>query len=422
MSTLVNIKDAPGGTATGAPRLLFLAHRMPFPPDKGDKIRSFREWKALSSSHRVTLAFFLDDPEDARHLPRLAQEVDEVVAIPLSGRRARLRSLLALPTRRSLSLAFYRSRAMERRLRGLAGRAGFDAVVAFSSTMAPYALAVPARRRVLDLCDLDSAKWLQYAEASRFPMSSIYRTEARRLGAYEAEAARAFDATLLVSAAEAAELRARAPGSEVLVAPNGVDLDRLDPDLFPETRGDGITTVFCGAMDYRSNVDAVRWYHDEILPLVRRQVPDARFRIVGSKPAPEVVRLGRGEGVEVTGRVEDVRPLLLSSAVSVAPLRLGRGVPNKILEALALALPVVTTSNGAAGLEMQAFEGADVADTPSEFADAVVRRLRAARAGASRFPGHRRALARLYPWSGLARILSEAVGTGSRVQPRRAVP
>ncbi len=414
MSTLVNTKDVPRRGTTGAPRLLFLAHRMPFPPDKGDKIRSCRLWRALAASYRVTLAFFMDDPADGIHLPRLAEEVEEVIAIPLDPRRAKVRSLLALPTRRSLSLAYYASRPLRRRLLELRLRREFDAVVAFSSTMAPYALSVPARRRVLDLCDLDSAKWAQYAEASRPPISWIYRTEARRLAAYEADAARAFDATLLVSAAEATELRTRAPGARVLVAANGVDLDYLDPDRFPQTQGDGRTTVFCGAMDYRSNIDAVLWYHDEILPIVRRQIPDARFRIVGSKPAPEVLLLGRTEGVEVTGRVDDVRPLLLSASVSVAPLRLGRGVPNKILEALALSLPVVTTSNGAAGLSLDAFEGAGVADTPEAFADAVVARLRAARDGAARFPAHRRALARLYAWEELGRILVEAVGSGSR--------
>ncbi|NJN14241.1 MAG: sugar transferase, partial [Planctomycetes bacterium] len=271
---------------------------MPYPPDKGDKIRSYREWSALARTHRVTLAFFVDDPADEVHLPLLrAQEgVELVLPIRLNPGRARLRSLLALPGRRPLSLAFYDSSALRRGIADAARSEEFDAVVAFSSTMGPYALQVPAARRILDLCDLDSQKWEQYAEASRFPMSWIYRTEARRLGAYEAEAAARFDQTLLVSAAEAAELERRAPKARVTVAGNGIDLGYYDPAHYPDLLGDGRTTVFCGAMDYKSNVDAVAWYHAEILPRVRERVPDARFRIVGSNPSPEVLRLGREEG------------------------------------------------------------------------------------------------------------------------------
>jgi len=384
------------------PEVLFLAHRIPFPPNKGDKIRSFRELKALTGCARVTLACFLDDPADEAHVPALREQVEELIVVRLDRRRAKLRSLLALASTTPLSLAFYRSRELAARL---AGRR-FDAVVAFSSTVAPYALRVTAARRVLDLCDLDSEKWAQYAGASRFPLSLVYRIEARRLGAYEATAAARCDTTLLVSEAEAETLRSRAPGADVRAVPNGVDLEFLDPGPFGDVACDGHTAVFCGAMDYKSNVDAVVWFHDEILPRVRREVPDARFRIVGMNPAPEVVRLGETEGVEVTGSVPDVRPEILRAGVSVAPLRLGRGVPNKILEALALSLPVVTTSNGTAGLRLGEFEAADVADDPATFAAAVVRRMQA---GQHRFPQHRESLARLYRWELLDEQMREAI-------------
>jgi glycosyltransferase involved in cell wall biosynthesis len=177
------------------------------------------------------------------------------------------------------------------------------------------------------------------------------------------------------------------------VIPNGVD---LGPDP-ASARGDGRTAVFCGAMDYLPNIDAVCFFHDEVLPLVRTEIPDLRFRIVGSNPAPEVRRLASVD-VEVTGRVPDVRPCLVSAAVSVAPLRLGRGVPNKVLEALALALPVVATPNATQGLDLSGFGGVEVAADAPGLAAAVVRRVRAARDGNGRFPGNRALLAGRYSW------------------------
>ncbi len=384
--------------------VLFLAHRIPFPPDKGDKIRSYREWKALTKHARVTIACFIDDPADEPHVEALAKEVDELIVVRLHPRRSKLKSLMALPSSRSLSLAYYDSKEMRNKLAACAQRKTFHSVLAFSSTMAPYALQVPASKRVLDICDLDSEKWAQFAEVSRFPMSRVYKTEAARLGRYEVECAKNFDVSLLVSQAEADTLLARAPGNDIRVIPNGIDLEYYDPAACPKVRPDGVSTVFCGAMDYKSNVDAVVWYHDEIFPLIQARRPDARFVIVGSKPAPEVQALAATDGVEVTGRVPDVRPHVLGATVSVAPLRLGRGVPNKILEALSLSLPVVVTSNGAAGLDLAQFAACDVADEPQAFADAVLARLAM---GSGRIPQHREALQRLYRWEILAEKVRE---------------
>ncbi|MGH7162033.1 MAG: glycosyltransferase, partial [Planctomycetota bacterium] len=216
---------------------------------------------------------------------------------------------------------------------------------------------------------------------------------------------------LLVSEAERAALARRAPGADLRVVPNGVDLGELDPARFPAAPDPGVL-VFCGAMDYIANVDAVVWFHDEVLPLVRREFPDVRFRIVGAEPARAVRRLARTPGVEVTGAVPDVRPAIASAGVSVAPLRLGRGVPNKVLEALALSLPVVTTPNGAAGLDLAAFPGADVADGREAFARAVVRRMRDAADGKARFPEHRALLAERYDWEKSMAAIREAVAPG----------
>lgn len=387
------------------PHVLFLVHRIPYPPDKGDKIRSFNELRALNAVADVTVACFVDDPADLAHVPTLEKMCRELIVVRLPKGRAKLRSLLALLGKNSLSLAYYRSNAMRRELSDLGG---FDAVLAFSSTMGPYADLFRETRRVLDLCDLDSEKWVQYAGRASFPMSLVYGIEGRRLCQYEIEATRRSEAATLVSAAEADLLRQRCPEGNVHVVPNGVDLEYFDPAAI-ETEGDGRTLVFCGAMDYHSNVDAVLYFHSEILPLVKKEVPEAQLRIVGSNPAPAVQRLGEEEGVLVTGRVPDVRPEICSAAVSIAPMRLGRGVPNKVLEALALTLPVVATPNAADGLDLAAFEGADIAEQAPDFAAAVVRRLRAAEAGEGRFAQHRRVLEERYSWAHHMKGLLELV-------------
>jgi sugar transferase (PEP-CTERM/EpsH1 system associated) len=389
-------------------RILFLAHRIPYPPNKGDKIRAHRALLALRQQGDVHVACFLDDARDEQHVPALQSMCTETIVVRLAPFAAKARALAAALGGQSLSLAHYRSPEMRRRLGAIGA---VDAVFAFSSVMAPYALEVPARCRILDLCDLDSMKWAQYGATASFPMAQVYRAEARRLGAYEADAAGRFDVALLISAAEAAVLRDRAPDADVRVLRNGVELGEAAPDA----RGDGRTLVFCGHMDYFVNIDAVVHFHDEILPRIRREVPGARFRIVGANPAPRVRALARTEGVEVTGWVDDVRAPLLASDVSVAPLRLGRGVPNKVLEALALALPVVATANAVAGLDLAGFDGVDVVDDPDAFAAAAVRRLREAQ----RFPDNRTLLAERYSWSSFARELGEIV-RGARRAPECA--
>jgi sugar transferase (PEP-CTERM/EpsH1 system associated) len=392
-------------------RVLYLAHRIPYPPEKGDKIRSYQEVLALHRSCDLTIGCFVDDEADLVHIPALRELCRELVVERLPVLPARLRSIAALAGRGSLSLAYYRSGAMWRRLETVGP--AFDAIVAFSSTMAPYAERTPARRKVLDLCDLDSEKWNQFAAEAPFPRSWVYAREARRLGRYEATVVRRFDATVLVTEPEAALLRARAPGARVVVVPNGVDLEFLDPEPFPK-QGDGRTLVFVGAMDYFSNVDAVVWFHQRVLPRIRAEVGDIRLRIVGGRPDPAVRRLARTPGVEVTGFVKDVRPEICGADLSVAPLRLGRGVPNKVLEALALALPVVATSNAVAGLELGGFHGVDVADEAEAFARAVVRRLREIRGGDRRFPANRDLLASRYSWEVLGRALRGLVADDMR--------
>lgn len=339
----------------GRPPLLFLCHRIPYPPDKGDKIRSWRWLQALSRAFRVHLGTFVDDPRDWEHRETVAALCEDLLLVPLDPRRARLRSLSGLLRGEALSLPYYRDRRLaEWVARGAVG-GRFGHVFVFSSAMAQYALvpALDGARRVIDYVDVDSDKWRQYAERVRGPMRWVYRREARCLEAFDLAAARVCAASLFVSAAEAALFRDHlgADGERVTHVDNGVDSGWFDPALplaDPYPPG-GPVALFTGAMDYWANVDAVDWFVRAVWPAVRSAVPDARFYVVGSRPAPAVAALA-GDGVVVTGRVEDVRPYLRHARVVVAPMRIARGVQNKVLEGMSMARPVVVTPRGLEGI------------------------------------------------------------------------
>ncbi len=360
--------------------LLFLAHRIPFPPNKGDKIRSFHLLRHLSTRYAIHLGAFVDDADDWQYREALQPYCASMKLLPLHPRRARLRSVAGLLSGEPLTLPYYRSRELARWADALARAGVVTRGLAFSSAMAqsmPPALAC----RVLDMVDVDSDKWAQYAPTQRWPLSWIYAREARTLGAWEARVAETFDATLLVSPDEAALLQARAPAASHKIAAfeNGVDADYFSPARdYPNPYPTGVpVAVFTGAMDYWPNIDAVTWFADRIFPAIRDAVPTAQFAVVGSRPSDAVRALARRPGVAVTGSVPDVRPWLAHAACAVAPLRIARGVQNKVLEAMAMARPVVATRQAAEGIRGAPGADFDVAQDEAGFGRSVVARLRA---------------------------------------------
>ena len=365
--------------------VLFLSHRIPYPPDKGDKIRSYNLLKGLSERYRVHLGTFVDDPADWQHVPELRRICAETCILPLDPRWARARSLLGLVTGRALTMAYYENRTMSTWLRDLARNHTLAGAYVYSSSMGPYAADLDLGRgavRVMDFCDVDSDKWRQYAPTHGYPMKWVFAREARMLARAESELTAKFDASLVISEAEAGILRsiAQRNSDRVAVLPNGVDAAYFDPgrryeNPFP---GAGRRVVFTGAMDYHANVDAVAWFARDVFPMVRRRLPDTVFVIVGSNPAPAVRQLAGLPGVEVTGRVPDVRPYLAHAAAVVAPLRIARGVQNKVLEALAMARPVIATENALQGIPDARLAGVIASAEPGEFADAVVTKLETA--------------------------------------------
>ena len=360
------------------PDFLFLAQRLPYPPDKGDKIRSYRLLRRLAERGRVRLGTFIDDEADLVHLPAVREFCVEAHVARLDPRLARLRCLAGFATGAPLSLGYYGDR-------GLAGWVGRvlrenppDAILVFSSAMAQFVVDRPqAPPFVMDFVDVDSDKWRQYADTVAPPRRWIYRREWRRLLEFDRRVARAALAGAFVSEPEAELFRRLAPESahKTFAVANGVDADYFSPERvyerpLPEDRP---AFVFTGAMDYWPNVDAVTWFAEAMLPLVRARLPDAEFWIVGANPAPAVEKLRGLPGVAVTGRVPDVRPYLAQATAAVAPLRISRGVQNKVLEAMAMARPVLVTPQALEGIDAEPGRELVLADGAAAFAAAAVR-------------------------------------------------
>ena len=338
------------------PQLLFLAHRIPYPPDKGDKIRSWNILRHLAETYDVHLGAFVDDPADMRHLDVLRDVCADVFCIPTTGGSCKLRALKSLPGEIPLSVAMLQDPRMRAYVDDKCDAGEAETIYLFSGQMAPYALRHASRRRLIlmDFVDVDSDKFRQFANTARLPMKSIYLREAKRLHQFEKQVARAVDASLFVSQDEAALFR-RTAGSyahTVHALENGVDTDFFDPAPFRAEADPAPNIIFTGAMDYLPNVEAARWLAKEILPAVRKRVPGASLTIVGARPGRDVQRLA-GAGIEVTGRVEDVRPYFGRAAVAAAPMKTARGVQNKVLEGMAMQLPVVTTPAGLSGIDAE---------------------------------------------------------------------
>jgi sugar transferase (PEP-CTERM/EpsH1 system associated) len=363
------------------PEFLFLAQRLPYPPDKGDKIRSYRLLRRLAERGRVRLGAFVDDEADLVHLPALREFCADAHIARLDPRLAKLRCLTGFATGAPLSLGYYRDRGLADWVGRVLRETRPDAVLVFSSAMAQFVLDRPeAPPFVMDFVDVDSDKWRQYADTLAPPLSWVYRREWRRLLEFDRRVARAALAGTFVSEPEAELFRRLAPESadKTYAVANGVDADYFSPERqyvrpLPEGRP---SFVFTGAMDYWPNVDAVVWFAEAMLPRIRAKLPEAEFWIVGANPAPAVEKLRSLPGVTVTGRVPDVRPYLAQATAAVAPLRISRGVQNKVLEAMAMARPVLVTPQALEGIDAAPGRELALADGEEAFADAAVRAAR----------------------------------------------
>jgi len=355
-------------------KVLYLVHRLPYPPNKGDKVRSYHLLKHLAARHEVHLGSFLDDPDDEQHLPRVRALCKSLHVARLNPRAAKLLSLRGLLSGEALSLPYYRDAGLQAWVDETAAREGFDAVVVFSGVMAQYTRGLKGVKTLVDFVDVDSAKWRDYAPEHAWPMSWLYRREFAKLLGFEQRVAAEAACSFFVTDNEVALFRELSPGRELRLAAlgNGVDADFFTPDASRTSpfAADELPLVFTGAMDYWPNVDAVTWFAGSILPALRERFPALRFHIVGRSPAPAVQALA-GDAVNVTGTVPDVRPFLQHAAAVVAPLRLARGIQNKVLEAMAMARPVVAAASCVRAITGAAQPGLQPADTESDYVERV---------------------------------------------------
>ena len=333
--------------------ILFLAHRVPWPPDRGDKIRSFHILKKLQSIAPVHVGTFADDVRDL--------ECAEGERAGLASMHVELRDkpnwfsgLEALASRLSISQTAFGSRSMQAWVEQLLASGTISHVFVFSGQMAQYVPAAFDGRFIMDFVDVDSAKFESYAKEGNALMRWVYSRESKKLAQYEAEIATRADMNLLVSEPEAALFRSRTGAAKVAALGNGIDTAFYDPKaafkklhpVFPDP-----LIVFTGQMDYRPNIEAVSDFARNALPTIRKTHPETTFAIVGRNPAPAVIELSALPGVQVTGAVEDVRSWIAGADVIVAPLRIARGIQNKVLEAMAMAKPVVASAAAAEGID-----------------------------------------------------------------------
>ena len=362
--------------------LLYLVHRLPFPPNKGDKVRSYHLLRHLSDAHQVFLGTFVDDLEDEQFIPTVRKWCVDSCFVRLNPKLSTLRSLIAFGTGEALGLRYYRSEQMREWVKQKIEENRIDAVIVFSSVMAQFLeQMLPAKIPpvVIDFVDVDSSKWSQYSQKRRWPASWVYAREGQKLLAFEKSVAAKSIVSIFATENEAELFRGLAPESakHVMAVDNGVDSEvyspskgHVSPYIAQDTVAISRVIAFTGAMDYWPNVDAVCWFANDMMPRLRSLFPGVRFFIVGRKPAAAVSALATDD-VIVTGTVDDVRPYIQHADVIVAPLRVARGIQNKVLEAMAMARPVVASKSclsvirGADGID---FVGAE---SPGEFVDAI---------------------------------------------------
>lgn len=353
-------------------RILYLAHRVPYPPNKGEKIRSFHHLRHLSEAHHVDLVAYYDRREDAQWTVELKRVCRHVALVPLPRIKATLGGAAKIVAGDSFSRGYFDARPL---LSAAADLSTYDVIWSSSASIPLPASANGRPRRVVDFVDVDSEKWLEFARVAAAPLAWGYGLEGRRLTRLEGAIATEVDRALVVSESEAEQLRHAAPQAHVAVIPNGVDFDYFRPA--DRTVRPSPQLVFVGTLDYRPNVDAVLFFVREVLPLLRSALPGIQLTAVGHRPSLRLrLALRDVEGVRVAASVPDVRPYWNAAAVCIVPLRYGRGVKNKVLEAMAMGVPVVGSRVAVEGLAVRDGHEVLLAETPRDYAEAVRTLLR----------------------------------------------
>lgn len=368
-------------------KILYLAHRIPYPPNKGDKIRSFNEVQYLAKKYQLDLICLADNPADLKYQSNLQDICHQVAVFPMSPRLGKVKGGLNLLAGGTISVKYFYQKDVQNCVNRWIEEHNYAAVVCFSSVMAEYLFNCPDShiqsklnasierpndqkpKLIMDFCDVDSDKWSQYAADAVFPLNHIYQLENKRLLAYETRINKQFDHSILITNNEADLFRRLYPAAKrISIIRNGVDFEYFSPAAgFEKIIKSPPVLVFTGAMDYHANIDGVQWFCREIWPEIRQQFNDCQFFIVGSNPTPAVKDLATLPGVTVTGFVDDIRSYYAMANVCVVPLRLARGVQNKVLEAMSMGKAVVTTTKANAGIQAEDGKQLLIADDVDRF-------------------------------------------------------
>ncbi|MDG3088272.1 TIGR03087 family PEP-CTERM/XrtA system glycosyltransferase [Vibrio hannami] len=368
-------------------KLLYLCHRIPYPPNKGDKIAAYHILTFLSKHYDVYLGCFIDDPEDRQYRDHVKSLCKTAFFVDINPRLAKLKGISALLTNQPITLPYYANESLSDWVENTINENRIEKAFLFSGCMAQFVIERAQQlHTVMHFVDVDSDKWKQYAAKKTGIMKRIYHREHITLERYEKQIANTFEISCFVTETETQmfrELIEEPVRHRIQTLSNGIDTDFFSPvkthdfgEEYAIQKQNYI--VFTGAMDYWANVDAVKWFVSEVWPAVRKEIPDGLFYIVGSSPDKSVYNLQNQPGVVVTGRVEDVRPYLKHAKASVAPMQIARGIQNKILEAMSMAKPVAASSlgiEGIEGIETVSNENLLVSDSPSETANWVIQHL-----------------------------------------------
>ena len=355
-------------------RILFVCHRLPFPPNRGGKIRPFQMIRHLAERHSVTVATLAHSQEEVEQGSKLREFCEqllvEIVPNPIRWGRA----LLGLATAKPSSGQYFWSPALQSRIAATAQAEAFDRVWVHCAFMARYAIDVPCDFKVLDYGDIDSSKWADYSQHRSFPLSAGYGLEAKKLRRWEKQMGRRFTRCTVTTSNELVEFESLGVPKPCTVIPNGVDIEYFNPRH--RTAASKPVMVFVGRMDYFPNIDGMLQFVSHSWPRIREAVPNAELRIVGSNPAASILGLRELPGVQVTGHVPDVRPYVGDAAVGIAPLRIARGTQNKVLEMMAMGVPVVASAEASRGIRARAGEHLMVAENSDMFITQVIELLR----------------------------------------------
>lgn len=353
--------------------ILFFQTDFPYPLNSGGRLRTFHLLKELSKTNNISMISFADSSVTAADIHAMEQNCSDVVPIRFIRKHSIIRMVKSILTGTPYKVLQYSSAAFADAVCDLIGRKKFDVVFSEHPYLAQY-IPGDAKCVITQKDEMMATIMKRTAKSGNFFMRLYARTQWRKMWNHETELFKRYRVFIAINREEQQLVSALIPGIKTAYIPNGVDSEYYAQGRAPRTDGTP-DIVFTGVFSYYPNEQAALYFGDEILPRIRKQRPNARFIIVGKEPGRNVLRLGKKSEIMVTGYVEDVRPYLGNASVVVAPLLIGGGTRNKILEAFAMGKPVVSTSLGCEGLDVENGKHLLIADTPQEFAEAVLKLL-----------------------------------------------